>query len=588
MKDTVLVKRYRLEERIGAGSMGAVWRATDELLGRTVAVKQLLLQPGSPGFDQSDPDYEQARQRILREGRLAARLQHPHAIAVFDAVVHDGAPWLVMEYLESRTLGAVLVEEGAMEPRRAADIASRAADGLAAAHAAGIVHRDIKPGNILIGADGVVKITDFGVSRANDDVQLTRTGMIAGTPAFLAPEVARGETPTVASDVFALGSTLYACVEGEPPFGLDENAYALLYHVGQGEVPVPAHAGPLTATLMWMLHRDPVRRPSAARARDELAAVAAGRGSPAQVTTGQRGAQETSQVGVAVAPAVASEAPVAAQAGPAMPVTLRTAPVPPPRGPSGPPPSAAGGDAAEPPGGSTGAPSPRAPSTMMLPPPVSAPTRGGRPGGAARSGFGAGAGSGLSRARTTLGGRRGRLLALAAAVLAVLVGVGVAVASSGSDVPPVAQAPQPAVTPSAPPVPPPTAQALPSTPPAATSEVQPAPSTQASPDSQPSRSDIEQFVRSYYSLLPGNSDKAWKMLGEKAQAESNGTSSYTRFYDSIRKISFAQGPTAVDDKTVQAQLMFEMKDGRTSGPERYQFVVQPNGDGDLQITSFSR
>src|SRR5581483_3624630 len=287
--DTVLVKRYRLEERVGAGSMGAVWRATDELLGRTVAVKQLLVHPGSPGFDASDPEYEQARQRILREGRLAARLQHPHAIAVFDAVVHDDAPWLVMEYLESRTLGAVLVEEGTMEPRQAAEIGSRAADGLAAAHAAGIVHRDIKPGNILIGTDGIVKITDFGVSRANDDVQLTRTGMIAGPPAFLAPDAARGESPTAASDAFALGSTLYACVEGAPPFGLDENAYALLYAVGRGEVPVPTHAGPLTATLMWMLHPDPLRRPSAARARDELAAIAAGRGSAAAASSQQAG-----------------------------------------------------------------------------------------------------------------------------------------------------------------------------------------------------------------------------------------------------------------------------------------------------------
>jgi hypothetical protein len=152
----------------------------------------------------------------------------------------------------------------------------------------------------------------------------------------------------------------------------------------------------------------------------------------------------------------------------------------------------------------------------------------------------------------------------------------------------------PEVTPSAPQVPPsnpPSAHpsAQPSTP-----SVQAAPSAQASPapetgrDGQPSRSDIEQFVRSYYALLPGDTDKAWKMLGDKARSESNGTSSYSRFYDSIRKVSFAQGPTAVDDKTVQAALMFEMKDGRTSGPERYQFVVQPSDGGDLQISSFSR
>jgi serine/threonine protein kinase len=612
--DTVLVKRYRLEERVGAGSMGAVWRATDELLGRTVAVKQLLLQPGSPGFDASDPEYEQARQRILREGRLAARLQHPHAISVFDAVVHDDAPWLVMEYLESRTLGAVLVEEGTMEPRQAAEIASRAADGLAAAHAAGIVHRDIKPGNILIGADGVVKITDFGVSRANDDVQLTRTGMIAGTPAFLAPEVARGETPTAASDVFALGSTLYACVEGEPPFGLDENAYALLYKVGQGEVPVPTHAGPLTATLMWMLHADPVRRPSAARARDELAAIAAGRGSPAPVAPQQAGNRQAGSRTPSWAstagrtPAQGAETQAAAAAGaasqvarprvgqaapsgagespPSPPATVRSAPVPPPRDPSEPPRQPTG-----PSRGPSGPPS-QSPSTMMLPPPVPRTARAGRGAAATLSGFGAAAGSGLGRVRSSFGGRRGRLVAIAAALLAVLVGVGVAVAMPSSDVAPMARAPE--VTPSAPQVPPsnpPSAHpsAQPSTP-----SVQAAPSAQASPapetgrDGQPSRSDIEQFVRNYYALLPGDTDKAWKMLGDKARSESNGTSSYSRFYDSIRKVSFAQGPTAVDDKTVQAALMFEMKDGRTSGPERYQFVVQPSDGGDLQISSFSR
>ncbi|HEX4251911.1 MAG TPA: protein kinase, partial [Pseudonocardia sp.] len=273
----VLAQRYRLGERVGAGSMGAVWRATDELLGRTVAVKQLLLQPGAPGFDTQGQAYDEARQRILREGRLAARLQHPHAIAVFDVVLHDDAPWLVMEYLPSRTLGALLATEGPLEPRHVARIGQQIADGLAAAHAAGIVHRDIKPGNVLIGADGIVKITDFGVSRAADDVQLTRTGLIAGTPAYLAPETARGLNPTPASDVFALGSTLYTAVEGEPPFGLDDNAYALLYKVGVGTIRPPQHAGPLTDALLRMLRAEPTERPTALAARDELAAVADGR-----------------------------------------------------------------------------------------------------------------------------------------------------------------------------------------------------------------------------------------------------------------------------------------------------------------------
>ncbi|MBO0876968.1 MAG: serine/threonine protein kinase, partial [Pseudonocardia sp.] len=270
----VLAERYRLDERVGAGSMGTVWRATDELLGRTVAVKQLLFLPGAPGFDTLG--YEEAKQRILREGRLAARLQHPHTIAVFDVVLHDDAPWLVMEYMPSRTLSALLLSEAPVDPLRIAAIGWQIADGLAAAHAAGIVHRDIKPANVLIGDDSKVKITDFGVSRAADDVQLTRTGMIAGTPAYLAPEIARGQAPTPASDVFALGSTLYTAVEGEPPFGLDDNAFALLYKVGRGDVRRPERAGPLTDTLMRMLRKDPAERPTAARARDELAALVSG------------------------------------------------------------------------------------------------------------------------------------------------------------------------------------------------------------------------------------------------------------------------------------------------------------------------
>jgi serine/threonine protein kinase len=294
----VLAQRYRLGERVGAGSMGAVWRATDELLGRTVAVKQLLLQPGAPGFDTQGQAYDEARQRILREGRLAARLQHPHAIAVFDVVLHDDAPWLVMEYLPSRTLGAVLASEGPLEPRRVARIGQQIADGLSAAHAAGIVHRDIKPGNVLIGAGGIVKITDFGVSRAADDVQLTRTGLIAGTPAYLAPETARGLNPTPASDVFALGATLYAAVEGEPPFGLDDNAYALLYKVGAGTIRPPERAGPLTDTLLHMLRADPAERPTATEARDELAAVAAGRQpiAPSPPTAPARGSRRTPSI----------------------------------------------------------------------------------------------------------------------------------------------------------------------------------------------------------------------------------------------------------------------------------------------------
>ena len=192
-----------------------------------------------------------------------------------------------MEYLPSKSLAAMLTEKGPLEPARAAEIGRQVADGLAAAHAAGVVHRDVKPGNVLIAEDGRVKLTDFGVSRAVDDVQLTRTGLIAGTPAFLSPEVARGQEPTAASDVFALGATLYAAVEGHPPFGLDDNAYALLHKVATGAVDPPQQAGPLTALVMRLLSDDPKERPTASQARDALTPIAEGKapsgGSP---TTG--------------------------------------------------------------------------------------------------------------------------------------------------------------------------------------------------------------------------------------------------------------------------------------------------------------
>ena len=171
----------------------------------------------------------------------------------------------------------MLTEKGPLEPRVVAEVGRQVADGLAAAHAAGVVHRDVKPGNVLIAEDGRVKLTDFGVSRAVDDVQLTRTGLIAGTPAFLSPEVARGKEPTAGSDVFALGATLYAAVEGRPPFGLDENAYALLHKVATGTVDPPHQAGPLTALLMRLLSDDPTQRPTASEARDGLAGIAEGR-----------------------------------------------------------------------------------------------------------------------------------------------------------------------------------------------------------------------------------------------------------------------------------------------------------------------
>jgi serine/threonine protein kinase len=251
--------------------MGVVWLGHDERLDRQVAVKKLLLRPGL-----SQARTAAAVARCMREGRIAARLHHPNAITVFDVVDEDDVPNLVMEYLPSRSMATAIAEDGPFAPDVVAAIGAQVAAALAAAHDVGIVHRDITPGNILLGADGAVKLTDFGISRAADDGTVTRTGPFAGTPAFLAPEVALGADPTPASDVFSLGATLYAAVEGVPPFGKAPNVLALLHAVAGGEINPPQRSGPLTDVLLALLTADPHARPTAARTHDLLAA--AGRG----------------------------------------------------------------------------------------------------------------------------------------------------------------------------------------------------------------------------------------------------------------------------------------------------------------------
>ncbi|MBP2324211.1 serine/threonine protein kinase [Kibdelosporangium banguiense] len=258
-KGQLVAGRYRLLDTIGSGAMGIVWQARDERLDRTVAIKQLLMRAGL-----SDSQTEDARRRAMREGRIAARLQHRNAIALFDVAEHDGDPCLIMEYLPSRSLSGLLADRGTLSPQEAAQIGEQVATALTAAHAAGIVHRDVKPGNILIDDTGQVKITDFGISRSTDDGTMTQSsvGMLAGTPAYLAPEVARGQDPTRASDVFSLGATLYHALEGQPPYGFKDNPLAQLYAVAMGNVPEPKHAGPLTKTLMTLLSADAADRPT--------------------------------------------------------------------------------------------------------------------------------------------------------------------------------------------------------------------------------------------------------------------------------------------------------------------------------------
>ena len=520
--------RYRLDQRIGAGAMGVVWRGTDELLNRTVAVKELLSAAEPPTAAGGDA-LEESRQRLMREGRIGARLQHPHVISMFDVVVHEDRPWLVMEYLPSQSLAGMLNEKGPLEPRVVAEIGRQVADGLAAAHAAGVVHRDVKPGNVLIAEDGRVKLTDFGVSRAVDDVQLTRTGLIAGTPAFLSPEVARGKEPTAASDVFALGATLYAAVEGHPPFGLDDNAYALLHKVATGNVDPPHQAGPLTALLMRLLSDDSTERPTASEARDGLAAVAEGR-APA---TGKPSTGTALLEMNPLAAAVAGMRPAEAAAPAPEPVATAAA------RPSAPPPAARPVD--------------------------------GRPGG------GDGGSSGNRR--------RPLLIALAAVLVVGLSVLGVVLvrgagSPSGTAAPTTTEAAAPATA--APPVATPSAAPTTTAPPSSSAEPTPSATPTTATDSA-SVTDPVGFVQNYYGQLPGNTDAAWALLGPAAQSQSGGRGGFNRFYDSLSRV-WAEN-LRVEGNTVTATIVFTQKNGEVSR-ENYSFVVGTQ-NGRQVIESFS-
>jgi serine/threonine protein kinase len=267
--EALLAGRYRLLDRVGSGGMGVVWEGWDERLERRVALKQLFRQSGA-----STSEAELANQRAMREARLSARLQHPHAVSVFDAVEQDGQLWLIMQFVPSITLAAVLQEGGPLELKEAAKMGAEVASALAAAHAVNIVHRDVKPGNILIAEDGSALISDFGIARALGDATLTSSGMIHGTPAYLAPEVGQGNEANFASDVFSLGSTLYTALEGSPPFGTDDNTMALLHRVASGQFSPPQRSGALTPLIMDMLALDPNARPSMGAVAESLARLA--------------------------------------------------------------------------------------------------------------------------------------------------------------------------------------------------------------------------------------------------------------------------------------------------------------------------
>ncbi|MEU6126236.1 protein kinase [Streptomyces sp. NPDC047123] len=259
--ERLLAGRYRLGEVLGRGGMGTVWRAKDETLGRTVAVKELRFP--------SSIDEEEKRRlitRTLREAKAIARIRNTSAVTVYDVVDEDDRPWIVMELVEGKSLAEAIREDGLLTPRRAAEVGLAVLDVLRSAHREGILHRDVKPSNVLIAEDGRVVLTDFGIAQVEGDPSITSTGMLVGAPSYIAPERARGHKPGPAADMWSLGGLLYAAVEGVPPYDKG-SAIATLTAVMTEDVEQPVNAGPLEKVIYGLLAKDPEQRLDDAGAR---------------------------------------------------------------------------------------------------------------------------------------------------------------------------------------------------------------------------------------------------------------------------------------------------------------------------------
>ncbi|XRQ05544.1 serine/threonine-protein kinase [Actinomadura welshii] len=270
--------RYRLERRLGSGGMGTVWAAVDETLRRTVAVKEIVFPEVLTAEER-----RVAAERAQREARAAALIDHPGVITVHDVVIEDGRPWIVMELVSGDSLDEVVRRDGPCPPALAAWIGLAVLDALDAAHAKGIVHRDVKPGNVLLAEDGRVVLTDFGIASIDADPGLTRTGTFVGSPGYVAPERLQERPGGPESDLWSLGATLYAAVEGRPPFQRD-GPMAVLGAVLTEDPAPPRLGGPLAPLLWYLLRKDPSARPGAGEVRRALQNVSAGRPSGLPVT----------------------------------------------------------------------------------------------------------------------------------------------------------------------------------------------------------------------------------------------------------------------------------------------------------------
>ncbi len=532
---TLVADRYRLVNLLGSGGMGVVWQAWDERLERPIALKMLRTQP-----ELTDGEREVATKRAMREARITAGLHHPHAVTVFDVVEHEGQPCIVMQLIESTPLSMLLREHGTLGPREAARIGAQVASALAAAHKMRIVHRDVKPGNILITADGSAMISDFGISHALGDATITATGMVHGTPAYLAPEVARGQPSTFASDVFSLGSTLYAMLEGAPPFGADKNAIALLHRVARGEHPASKHAGPLKPLLRSMLSADPKRRPAMQSIAPRLAGMYEGPDAAAASvlptvpltaaapavpavdastveTAETRQLEATAETQRLAGSTAETERLAGAAASAEVAKQVRSRPSPP--------------APARPPGHRP------TPPAVVEAEPEAHPTRRGR--------VGAWVGVLLLVGVLALGG--GVFL-----FRQLLPDAGNAGDALPSETPAASPTPDAATSP---PAVPPETQSAPVDPPP------PPPAEEADPPAPTAEQRIVDAVTSYYALMPGDLDNAWSLMTADYQVNHvGGREAYGAFWGSVASVGITD-VSAVPPDGAQATLTYTFTDG---------------------------
>ncbi|SFQ06196.1 Serine/threonine protein kinase [Amycolatopsis arida] len=301
--------RYVLRGELGRGGMGIVWRAEDTVIGRQVAVKELRLPDGAD-------DTEVFQERVLREVRTGGRLNDPAVVTVFDVVADGDATFIVMELVEAPTLSDLVRQHGPMPPHQVASIGLQVLSALQAAHEAGIVHRDVKPGNIMVGPGGRVKLTDFGIAQAVDDPRLTTSGMLVGSPAFMAPERVAGREALPASDLWSLGATLFFAVEGTVAF--ERSSTAATLHAILHEVPYLTHAqGPLASAIMSLLIANPEARITVAQAHGLLSMAAAQQGQ--STPPGGQTMPYPGQAPTMLSPAGGPTPPLPGQAPPANP-----------------------------------------------------------------------------------------------------------------------------------------------------------------------------------------------------------------------------------------------------------------------------